>query len=26
MGMVEVGTDWSGWSVAQLDGRCVCLC
>ena len=25
-GMVEVGTDWSGWSGAQPDGWCVCLC
>jgi len=24
--MVEVGTDWSRRSGAQLDGRCVCLC
>jgi len=25
-GMVEVGTGWSGWSGAQPDGQCVCLC
>ena len=25
-GMVAVGTGWSGWSGAQLDGRCVCVC
>ena len=25
-GMVEVGTASSRWSVAQPDGRCVCLC
>ena len=25
-GMVEVGTGLSGWSGAQPDGRCVCLC
>ena len=25
-GMVEVGTDWSGWSGTQPDGLCVCLC
>jgi len=25
-GMVEVGTAQTGWSVAQPDGRCVCLC
>jgi len=26
MGMVEVGTGYSGWSGAQPDGLCVCLC
>jgi len=26
MGMVEVGTAYSGWSGAHPDGRCVCLC
>jgi len=25
-GMMEVGTAYSGWSRAQPDGRCVCLC
>jgi len=25
-GMVEVGTAWSGWSGAQPDCLCVCLC
>jgi len=25
-GMVEVGTAYTGWSGAQPDGRCVCLC
>jgi len=25
-GMLEVGTRYSGWSGAQLHGRCVCLC
>jgi len=25
-GMVEVGIGRSGWSGAQLDGQCVCLC
>jgi len=24
--MVEVGTGWSGWSAAQPEGRCACLC
>jgi len=25
-GMMEVGTGYSRWSGAQLDGQCVCLC
>ena len=26
VGMVEAGTGYSGWSGAQPDGQCVCLC
>jgi len=25
-GMAEVGTGYCGWSGAQPDGQCVCLC
>jgi len=25
-GIMEVGTGWYGWSGAQPDGQCACLC